>query len=107
MRQLHFECPSSVSGDVLGRQLNEQRQAEMGATLCDVILTSENRRIIAHRCVLAAKSPYFRAMFANKMKMEGEQSERERVQAISCTVNPYYNITPGTKKKSDVIQGVL
>ncbi|KAK3923947.1 Kelch-like protein diablo [Frankliniella fusca] len=44
------------------------------ATLCDVVLTAEGKQIAAHRIVLAAASPYFRAMFTCKLR---EASENE------------------------------
>ena len=40
--------------------LNELRTENQ---LCDVVLAAENRSVCAHRVVLAACSPYFRAMF--------------------------------------------
>lgn len=45
--------------------LHEMQQQDQ---LCDVMLeTSSNQQVAAHRVVLAASSPYFRAMFINKL----------------------------------------
>ena len=35
--------------------------------LCDILLCVENKEIRAHRVILAALSPYFRAMFLGKL----------------------------------------
>ena len=42
--------------------------------LCDAVLVVENKRFPVHRAILAANSPYFRALFTNGMK-ESEQQE--------------------------------
>jgi kelch-like protein 20 len=34
--------------------------------LCDVVLNVQSRKIFAHRVILSACSPYFRAMFTGK-----------------------------------------
>ena len=52
------------SKDLVG-SLSFLRQAE---DLCDVILHVGNSHISSHRVVLAASSPYFRAMFTGKPK---------------------------------------
>lgn len=51
---------SNLAFDCL-REFHENRE------LCDVVLCVEERRIPAHRVILAACSPYFRAMFSGKM----------------------------------------
>lgn len=59
----HIPQIPSASNTLLGlRDMQQQGQ------LCDVTLeTNSNQRIAAHRAVLAAGSPYFRAMFVNKL----------------------------------------
>lgn len=46
----------------------------VNSELCDVVLCIDKKQIPAHRAVLAASSPYFRAMFSGKM-MESFQKE--------------------------------
>ena len=59
----HCPKPSSASHILLG--LQEMQQEDH---LCDVILeTSKSHQIAAHRVVLATCSPYFKAMFVNKL----------------------------------------
>jgi kelch-like protein 20 len=42
--------------------------------LCDVVITVGNRKIFAHKVILAACSPYFRAMFTGALS-ESSQTE--------------------------------
>ena len=42
--------------------------------LCDVVINVGTRKIFAHRVILAACSPYFRAMFTGELT-ESRQSE--------------------------------
>jgi kelch-like protein 20 len=42
--------------------------------LCDVVLLVGNRKIFAHKVILAACSPYFRAMFTGELA-ESRQTE--------------------------------
>lgn len=42
--------------------------------LCDVVLNVGNRKIFAHRVILSACSPYFRAMFTGELA-ESRQTE--------------------------------
>ena len=55
--------------------LNEQRKEDENS-LCDVTLVIEDKRIRAHRAVLAVHSEYFRAMFTLGM-MESRSKEVE------------------------------
>lgn len=50
------------------------KHMRLNAQLCDVILVVGERRIIAHRLVLAACSPYFHAMFTSEL-LESRQRE--------------------------------
>lgn len=60
--ELVYHCtePSHASDLMVG--LNELRKSR---TLCDVIICCGSREIPCHRNVLAAVSPYFRAMFTS------------------------------------------
>ncbi|XP_078365198.1 kelch repeat and BTB domain-containing protein 3-like [Oculina patagonica] len=51
--------------DVLLHKLNEFRQSN---TLCDTTLRAQEQEFAAHRCVLSAASPYFRALFASQFQ---------------------------------------
>ena len=54
------------------RELNEQRT---DGYLCDVIVCVDEDRIPAHRCVLAAASPYFHSMFGEGHFSEATKKE--------------------------------
>lgn len=68
----HIPQIPSASNTLLGlRDMQQQGQ------LCDVTLeTHSNQRIAAHRAVLAAASPYFRAMFVNKLLESTQRTVR-------------------------------
>ena len=50
------------------QNLNELRKSNI---LCDITIRAEGDDFVAHRCVLIAASPYFRALFTSDFK-EGE-----------------------------------
>lgn len=68
-----FHCipqPSNATSSLLF--LHEMQQQNQ---LCDVLLeTNNNHHIPAHRVILAAASPYFRAMFVNKLLESTQRS---------------------------------
>ena len=53
-----------------GRALSGMASLRLTKSLCDVTLQNEQggRQFEAHRVVLAASSPYFRAMFTGSME---------------------------------------
>lgn len=53
-------------------QINQLRRAN--DFLCDVVLNVGNSKIRAHKIILCASSPYFRAMFTNELA-ESKQTE--------------------------------
>ena len=61
-----------------GRALGGMTSLRLARSLCDVTLQADdNQQFEAHRVVLAASSPYFRAMFAGDM-----EESRQRLVAI-------------------------
>ena len=56
--------------------LDEFNDLRLQKELCDVTLCVEDRKFPVHRAILAANSPYFRAMFTNGMK----ESQKEEIE---------------------------
>lgn len=56
-----------VAGDICEQAFGKMEELFSSKQLCDVTLLVAQRKIPAHRVVLASVSPYFRAMFTNKM----------------------------------------
>ena len=56
------------------RALGGMESLRLARSLCDVTLIAGGQQFEAHRVVLAASSPYFRAMFAGGME---ESRQRE------------------------------
>ena len=73
-----FLCKECTVGDPYRQglldALNEQRSEE---SLCDVILVADDDKFPAHRCILAATSPYFRSMFEADRFCESNNKEIE------------------------------
>ncbi|XP_033644735.1 kelch-like protein 24 [Asterias rubens] len=59
----------ALPGVVLS-SFNEMRQTE---DLIDVVLVTEDKQISCHRVVLAASSPYFKAMFTGNLEEKSQQ----------------------------------
>ena len=81
---MNFATMTMQGGDC--KQMNTEKDFEFSQVwdvfnalrlqgkLCDVVLNVDDRKFEAHRAILAANSPYFRAMFTNGMQ-ETEQRE--------------------------------
>lgn len=70
----HLNCPDELR-DVLETMISDPQLH----SLCDVALIVQDERFMAHKAVLAAASPVFKAMFTNCMK---ERDSQEIV--LSC-----------------------
>lgn len=62
--------------------LNEVSALRRHRELCDVVLNVGSRKIFAHRVVLSACSPYFRAMFTGELA-ESRQAEVREPKSMS------------------------
>ena len=66
------DTESGGTSHELRAELHKQQQA---GTLCDVILAVDGRRLQAHRTVLAAASPYLRALLTGGLEADAAQEE--------------------------------
>ena len=69
-------------GELL-RKLNELRETNI---LCDTTIRAEGQDFAAHKCVLSAASPYFRALFTSELK-EKESNFVELQNTKSATIS--------------------
>ncbi|XP_078375891.1 kelch-like protein 12 [Oculina patagonica] len=69
--------------DELLHKLNELRETNI---LCDTTIRAQGQDFPAHKCVLSAASPYFRAMFTSELK-EKESNVVELQEAKSTTIS--------------------
>ena len=69
--------------DELLHKLNELREKNV---LCDTTIRAQGQDFPAHRCVLSAASPYFRAMFTSQLK-EKESNLVELQDTKSATIS--------------------
>ena len=65
--------------------LSKLNQLRKEGILCDVTLRIDGQDFPAHRCVLSAASPYFRALFAFEFKLIENESNRIELQDIKST----------------------
>lgn len=72
----------SFKGEILSK-LNQLRKEGI---LCDVTLRVEGQDFAAHRCVLAAMSPYFRTLFTCEFKLVENENNHIELQEISSAV---------------------
>ena len=66
--------------DDLLHKLNELRETKV---LCDTTIRAQGQDFPAHKCVLSAASPYFRAMFTNQLKEK--ESDLVELQDVKST----------------------
>ena len=69
--------------DELLHKLNKLRETNV---LCDTTIRAQGQDFAAHKCVLSAASPYFRAMFTSELK-EKESNLVELQEAKSTTIS--------------------
>ncbi len=65
--------------------LSKLNQLRKEGILCDVTLRIEGQDFPAHRCVLSAASPYFRALFTCEFKLIENENNRVELQDIKST----------------------
>lgn len=87
------------------QNLNELRKSNI---LCDTTIRAEGDDFVAHRCVLIAASPYFRALFTSDFK-EGETNfvELKNVQSSILTEVLQFIYTGEAKTDSSTAQDLI
>lgn len=76
-----------VYKEEVSRKLDEFRKSDL---LCDVTVRAEGQDFPAHRCVLSAGSPYFRALFTSELK--ARESENNRIQLTEVTCDAFSEV---------------
>ena len=76
------------------QNLNELRKSNI---LCDTTIRAEGDDFVAHRCVLTAASPYFRALFTSDFK-EGETNFVE-LKNIQSSILKFFSLFTLGKRK--------
>lgn len=93
-----------LSKDTLGVLNSMRRNTE----LCDVNLVVESTTITAHRAILAASSPYFRAMFLSGFSEANEECIKLKdmaPQALEAVIDYFY--TSYLKIDVDTVEDIL
>ncbi|XP_022796840.1 kelch-like protein 3 [Stylophora pistillata] len=81
--------------DELLHKLNELRETNI---LCDAIIRAQGEDFPAHKCVLSAASPYFRAMFTSELKeKESNHVELQEIKSATLIDVLRYVYTGGTR----------
>lgn len=93
-----LESEAGAAAGVLSHALHvlgELSQLRLQAELCDVFLVgSDGQKVAAHKAVLAASTPYFKAMFTNGMKESTQPAIHFpgiTSEILECLVNYMYS----------------
>ena len=70
-----------VFKEELTQKLDEFRKSDL---LCDVTVRAEGQDFPAHRCVLSAGSPYFRALFTSELRVAESENNLIQLTEITC-----------------------
>lgn len=70
-----------VFKEELIQKLDEFRKSDL---LCDVTVRAEGQDFPAHRCVLSAGSPYFRALFTSELRVAESENNLIQLTEITC-----------------------
>ena len=65
----------------VSQKLDEFRKSDL---LCDVTVRAKERDFPAHRCVLSAGSPYFRALFTSELKLRESEDNLIQLTEVTC-----------------------
>lgn len=70
-----------VFKEEVSRKLDEFRKSDL---LCDVTVRAEGQDFPAHRCMLSAGSPYFRALFTSELKARESEDNLIQLTEVTC-----------------------
>ena len=70
-----------VYKEEVSQKLDEFRKSDL---LCDVTVRTKGQDFPAHRCVLSAGSPYFRALFTTELKVRESEDNLIQLTEITC-----------------------
>ena len=70
-----------VYKEEVSQKLDEFRKSDL---LCDVNVRAKGQDFPAHRCVLSAGSPYFRALFTSELKVRESENNLIQLTEVTC-----------------------
>lgn len=70
-----------VYKEEVSQKLDEFRKSDL---LCDVTVCAKGQDFPAHRCVLSAGSPYFRALFTSELKVKENEDNLIQLTEVTC-----------------------
>lgn len=81
MNEQQKQVLDEVVKEELIQKLDEFRKSDL---LCDVTVRAKGRDFPAHRCVLSAGSPYFRALFTSELKVRESEDNLIQLTEVTC-----------------------
>ena len=81
MNEQQKKVLDEVVKEELIQKLDEFRKSDL---LCDVTVRAKGQDFPAHRCVLSAGSPYFRALFTSELKVRESEDNLIQLTEVTC-----------------------
>ncbi len=105
MTQADLKDPSTTSMETLCHNLNHMRTQEDAGSLCDFSLVCNGRVLPCHKAVLAARSDYFKTLFARHDFKENDTNEMKLTEDEHMHADAFLAYVYGNYPKWDRREG--